>query len=140
MKIKIKVEKEVDIKYCQVKAQVRYWDDATVDGVEDTEGTLIPCREGELWCPLINIETGVITNWEQGKTADVHFKVCDAGSYYLQDEYGVEVLSIEDDYVPNSLIPGNYGDYIVMTVDGEGKIKEWKTPADLSDFINDEDD
>ena len=139
MKIKIKVEKEVDIKYCQVAAHVRYWEDAEVNGVEDTDGTLMPCRDGELWCPQINVDTGVIVNWEQGKTAKVHFKVCDSGSYSLQNEYGNNILMIEDDYVPNKLIPGEYGDYIIMTIDENGKIDEWETPADFSDFIKDED-
>lgn len=139
MKVTIKVDKEVDIKYCQIKAQVRYWDDATVDGVEDTEGTLIPCREGELWCPLINIETGEIINWSKGVSAKVHYKVCDAGSYYLQDNDYVTHLSIEDDYVPNGLIPGEYGDYIIMDIDMNGKIKQWKSRIDLSDFITEED-
>lgn len=140
MKVKIKVEKEVEIKYCQVKAAVRYWEDATINGLEDVDGDLTPCREGELWCPQINVDTGVIVNWEQGKTASVHFKVCDAGSYYLQDEYGNNVLFIEEDYVPNKLIPGEYGDYIIMNIDENGKIAEWKTPANFSDFFNDEED
>ncbi len=139
MKIKIKIEKEVEIKYCQLRAGVRYWEDSEVNGVEDTDGILIPCRVGELWCPQINVDTGVIVNWEQGKTAKVHYKVCDAGSYYLQDEYGEDVLSIEEDYVPNKLIPGEYGDYIIMSIDENGKIAEWETPADFSDFIKDED-
>lgn len=139
MKVTIKVEKEVDIKYCQVKVQVRYWEDTTVDGVEDTEGTLIPCREGELWCPLINIETGEIINWSKGVSAKAHYKVCDAGSYYLQDNDYVTHLSIEDDYVPNGLIPGEYGDYIIMDIDMNGKIKQWKSRIDLSDFITEED-
>lgn len=140
MKVKIKVEKEVDIKYCQLKVEPRYWEDSEVDGVEDTDGKLIPCREGGLWCPLINIETGEIINWSKGTTANIHYKVCDAGSYYLQDEYGKDVLSIEDDYVPNKLIPGEYGDYIIMNIDINGNIKEWKTPANLSDFLNEEED
>lgn len=140
MKLTIKVEKEVDIKYCHLKVEPRYWEDATVDGVDDEEGTLIPCRNGDLWCPLIDIETGEIINWSKGTTANIHYKVCDAGSYYLQDENNNIILSIEDDYVPNKLIPGQYGDYIVMNVDGDGKIKEWKTPADLSDFITKEED
>jgi len=44
MKRTIKVEKEVDIKTLHVQANVRYWEDATVNGVEDEEGTLMPCR------------------------------------------------------------------------------------------------
>ena len=57
----------------------------------------------------------------------------------MQDEYGNNVLYIEEDYVPNALIPGEYGDYIIMNIDENGKIAEWETPADLSDFFNNED-
>ena len=53
MKVKLKIEKELEVKYLQVKAGARYWEDTIVDGVEDTEGSLIPCREGDYWCPLI---------------------------------------------------------------------------------------
>lgn len=138
MKTTIKVEKEVDIKFCQVKVEPRYWEDATVNGVEDVEGTLLPCINGKLWEPLIDIDNGVIVNWESGKRARVHFKVCDAGSYYLMDEDKNVILSIEDDYVPNKLIPGEYGDYIVMDIDEEGKILGKWNPR-FTDFMDDED-
>jgi len=138
MKVKIKVEKEVTIRYCQVEAHVRYWEDATVDGVEDVMGDLIPCRKGDIWAPDIDIDSGVIVNWEQGKTAKVHYKVCDEGSYYLLDENHERILSIEEDYVPNDLIPGKYNDYIIMDIDENGKIEQWKTPANLNDFIGED--
>ena len=77
MKATVKIEKEVELKTLVVKAGVRYYEDATVNGVEDTEGDLIPCKQGELWCPIIDIDSGVITNWKQGVKAEVHYKVCD---------------------------------------------------------------
>jgi hypothetical protein len=133
MKTTIKIETEIEAVTVLVKAGVRYWEDATVNGVEDENGDLIPCREGALWCPIINIDTGIITNWKQGTTADIHYKICDAGSYYVQDADGKTILSIEDDYVPNSLIPGQYGDYIIMKVDEYGNIENWNTPT-FEDF------
>jgi hypothetical protein len=135
MKATVTIEKEVDIKMVEVRAHVRYWDDATINGVTDEEGTLTPCREGEMWCPIIDIDTGVITNWTKGVKANVHFKVCDGGSYFLKDANGKVVLSREDDYVPNELIPGSYGDYIEMSIDENGKIANW-TPS-LGDFTHD---
>jgi hypothetical protein len=134
MKTTITIEKEVDIKTVLVKAQVRYWEDAVINGIEDEEGTLTPCREGDLWCPEIDIDTGVIRNWPKGTIADVHFKVCDAGSYYLKDADGNIVLQREHDYVPNDLIPGSYGYYIEMQIDGDGKIANWNPSFD--DFNN----
>ena len=130
MKATVTIEKEVDVKTVLVKAHVRYWEDATINGVEDEEGTLTPCREGDLWCPVIDIDTGVILNWPKGTTADIHFKVCDSGSYFLKDADGNVVLSREDDYVPNELIPGSYGDYIEMQVDENGKITNWSPSLD----------
>jgi hypothetical protein len=127
MKKMIIDRKEVELKTIHVEAAVRYWEDGEVNGVEDTDGKLIPCREGGLWKPIIDLDTGVITNWEQGKEAYVHYKVCDSGSYYIKDENGETVLSIEDDYVPAILCPKEpgYGDYIIMSIDKTGKIDGW---------------
>jgi hypothetical protein len=134
MKVNIKIEKEVDIKILSVEAGVRYWEDATVNGEDDTNGDLIPCRQGDLWCPIIDIDNGIILNWEQGTTAKIHYKVCDCGSYYLKDEDYNVVMSIEEDYVPSIMCPekGGYGDYIIMNVDENGKIQNWKIK--LEDF------
>jgi uncharacterized protein YuzE len=132
MKATVKIEKEVELKTLVVKAGVRYYEDATVNGIEDTEGNLIPCKQGELWCPVIDIDSGIITNWKQGVKAKVHYKVCDAGSYYLQDEEGNTVLSIEEDYVPDIMCPGGrgYGDCIIMDIDENGQIANWKITLD----------
>jgi hypothetical protein len=138
MKFKIKKEVEVDVKTLKVRAGVRYYEDATINGVEDTEGDLTPCKEGENWCPIIEIETGIIKNWEQGKTADVHFKVCDDGNYYLLDK-NEEVVLEKDGYVPDCLAinSNGYGDYIIMKIDENGIIEDWK--FDIDDFIEEED-
>lgn len=139
MKTTIKVEQEVDITTLLVRANVRYWEDAEIDGVQDTDGTLTPCRNGDLWCPIIKVDEGIISNWEKGKTAKIHFKVCDDGSYYLCDNEGNVVLEIEGDYVPAMLCPDDdgYGDYIIMSIDENGKIEGWR--PSLDGFINDED-
>ena len=133
MKVKIKVEKEVDLKLLIVKAGVRYWEDSEVNGEN------IPCKIGELWCPQIEIETGKILNWEQGKKAEIHYKVADCLGYEIQAENGEVVLSAEDGYVPDTLCPkGNgYGDYIIMDIDENGQIVNWK--FDFSDFEGSED-
>lgn len=132
MKAIIKVEKEVVIKTLQVEADVRYWEDATVNGVEDSDGTLIPCRKDKSWCPIIDIDSGKILNWKQGAEADIHYKVCDAGSYFLKDENGETLLSIENDYVPSILCPDDsgYGDYIIMKVQKDGQISNWNPTLD----------
>jgi hypothetical protein len=139
MEVYIKVPKRVEIKTLEVKARVRYWEDAYVNGEMDDEGTLIPFREGELWCPVIDIDSGTIIGWPQGTKASIHYKICDAGSYYLKDDQGETVIQINQNYVPSILSPkeNGYGDYIIMDIDETGKIDNWK--KDISSFTDEED-
>lgn len=139
MKITVKVEKEFDVKTLHVEAKVRYWEDTEVNGESDTEdGANIPCKEGEIWKPIINLESGQITNWKAGTTADVHYKVCDAGVYHLKDEEGNTVLT-KDGYVPDIMCPEGewYGDYIIMKIDENGFIADFEPY--VFDFIKSED-
>ena len=113
-----------------VSANVRYWEDATVNGEQDEDGTLIPCRKGNAWRPIIDLATGIIRNWTDA-TADIHYKVCDAGEYWLGDEHGNKLAKWKDDYVPDDFLSVNedgWGDYIIMNVDATGQIKGWVTP------------
>jgi hypothetical protein len=127
MKMKIKVTKDVEVKTLHVEAGVRYWEDATVNGVEDGAGDLIPFREGDYWKPVIDIETGKVLDWPQGVKADIHYKVCDDGAYTLKDENG-ETIKMIDGYVPKIMSPGGigYGDYIIMRIDEQGQIDNWQ--------------
>lgn len=138
MKLTLKIEKEFDVKELHVEAGVRYWEDAEVNGVEDTEGDLIPCRDGDIWKPIIDVETGIIKNWEQGKTADIHYKVCDDGRYILKDDKGETIKSV-DGYVISDLAIGRsgFGDYIIMKVDETGKIEDWNPT--FEDFETEDD-
>jgi hypothetical protein len=128
-------EIEVEIKTLHVSAKVRYWEDATVNGVEDTNGGLIPFRNGDNWEPVIDIDAGKVIDWPAGVTADIHYKVCDCGTYTFKDEKGEPVLT-HDGYVPDIMEQGDngYGDYIIMKIDGTGQIQCWKpTIEDLLD-------
>lgn len=138
MKIDLLERREIDVSYLKADCGVRYWEDAEVNGVEDTEGDLIPCRNGDSWAPVINLDTGVIEGWPQGTKAKVHYKVCDAGVYTLLDANMNPVKKISD-YVPGMLSPGGcgYGDYVIMNIDASGKIDNWA--ADLDPFERDED-
>lgn len=141
MEVKIKRTVEVNVKALEVRAGVRYWKDATINGEEDTEGK-IPCRIDDNWCPIIEIETGKIRNWTQGVNADIHYKVCDDGDYYLLDENN-EVVLENDGYVPSCLAinDSGYGDYIIMKVDENGMIEDWKfDKSDIIKMMDDEED
>lgn len=127
MKIKLKIEKEFEVKYLQAKCGARYWEDSRINGVEDTEeGENIPCKEGDYWCPLIELETGKILNWEIGKTAEIYYKCCDDGFYSLLDEEKTIVKQVEG-YVPEIMCPveNGYGDYVIMNIDENGQIQNW---------------
>lgn len=139
MKIKIKTIKEVEVKYLKVDAGVRYWDDATINGKEDTNGDLTPLRAGNRWVIVIDVETGIIKNWPKGTIADVHFKVCDDGIYHLIDENWNTII-IKEGYVPKilDLYRDSYGDYIIMKIDSTGMIKGWENDASLNDFEEEE--
>jgi hypothetical protein len=140
MKTKIKVEKEVELKTLIVHAEVRYWEDAEVDNVEDENGDLIPCRVGDSWKPIIDIDSGIITNWEEGKIAKIHYKVCDCCGWELLDSDGNIILSSEDGYVPKTLCPAEngYGDYIIMYVNEKGIIEDWE--FNINDFTLEDED
>ena len=129
MKVKVRIEKEIELKTMVVKAAPRYWEDSVIDGKDDTErGLYVPCKNGNIWNPHIDIDSGIITNWDNGVNANIHYKVCDECGYELLDNDGNVIISFEDGYVPKTLCPkeNGYGDYIIMDIDENGKIENWK--------------
>lgn len=119
---------KVQAKYLKVEAEVRYWEDGTVNGnPDDDDNPTIPCRSGGCWAPLIDLDIGRIIGWPGGTSADVHYKVCDAGRYALLDVGRNEIIAI-DGYVPQIMRPGGdgYGDYIIMTIGADGTIADWR--------------
>ena len=128
MKILDNYKKEIELKYLEVQAYPRYWEDSKINGIhDDEEGTQIPCKKDDMWYLNIEIDTGLITNWEKGKTANIHYKVCDAGYYYIKDINGNDVLE-KIGYVPDILSPKEegFGDYIIMDINEKGYIQDWK--------------
>lgn len=116
-------------------AGVRYWEDAYVNEVEDTDGTLIPGRVGDEWRAKIEIATGKIVGWPEGTTADIHYKVCDAGIYWLLDDEGRK-LACRDGYVPAGFFchgDNGYGDYIILRVGTDGQIADYRRPEIVAD-------
>ena len=118
--------------FIEVCAEVRYWEDATVNGMEDTEGTLIPNRVNDCWCPVIRLADGMVMEWPVGATADINYKVCDAGEYWLLDEQRRRVAKWAGFYVPGKFLchgDNGYGDYIIFKVGADGLIENYRAPA-----------
>jgi hypothetical protein len=124
-------------KILKCKLGVRYWENSTIDGIEDVNGDLIPGRMGDYWCPEINVQIGQIINWEMGKVADIHYKVCDDGEYELLDDRGYVIVS-NDSYVPDCLSPKaeGYGDYVIMNVNEEGLIERFVDNYNETKLVN----
>lgn len=113
-----------------VRAFVRYWEDAVVNGEQDDAmGLNMPCvtvgLDATCWAPKIDVESGQILNWESGTEASIHYKVCDECELTIMK--GNTVLYDGDGYVPDFLCPKSegYGDYIIMDIDSNGFIKNW---------------
>ena len=136
MQATIKIPQIVNITHVHVFCSPRSWEDATVNGVEDTNGELIPLRKEGFWNIVIDIETGIIRDWPQGTTAKVHYKVCYQGMFSLltDDPYRIES---NVDCVPRifNLYDNFDSDYLVLEIDGNGKIQNWPTTPNISDFI-----
>ena len=118
-------------KFIEVDAGVRYWEDAILNGKEDINGE-IPLRDGDGWKPIIELATGSVLNWPEGVEADIHYKVCDAGQYWLQNEAGKRIAKWKDFYVPNNILcvgDNGYGDYIIFNIGGDGRIIGWSAPS-----------
>ncbi len=124
MKLDLNVSQKITIKpkYLKIKAGVRYWEDGEVNGLVDTNGDLIPCRKDNYWCPIIDLDSGKIINWEIGTIADVHYKVCDDIESELLNSKNLKIASI-DYAIPSPICESC--DYIVLKINHNGFIQNW---------------
>jgi len=125
MRVKILKPVEVNIRTVHISVPVRY-------GEEDIPNDA-PRRNGDWWRAEVEVDSGQVRHWTPGAKLNLHMKVCDEGIYTLYDENNHMVTSLED-YVPHSLIPGSYGDYIKLNIDITGKITNWPKNPSLEDF------
>ena len=144
-------------KILKISAGVRYYEDATIDGVDDIsydeqkQGMMprVPCvvinpdekNKADIWrwCPEIDAETGMVLNWKKGVKANIHYKVCDDCMIeYFEDE---KLVCNNDDYwyCPDFLCPDEegYGDYIIMRIDETGQIADWN-PKDVEKWVKEQ--
>ncbi len=119
-------------RYMQVAAAPRYWEDATINGESDEDGSRVPHRTGELWLPVIDLRDGRLLDWPQGVEARIHYKVCDAGEYFLLDENRKCLAKWKGFYVPDEFLchgDNGHGDYIIFKVAPDGVILGWRNPG-----------
>jgi len=90
----------------------------------------------ERWIADVDVETGIIKDWVPGCEGEIDVKLVDRGSYYLLDAENKVLVALEDDYVPNRLIPPNdgYGDYMLLIIEPDGRISNWYEKPDFTDF------
>ena len=135
MSIKTTIMKpiEVEIATVRIEVAVRYEE-------EDIPNDF-PLRDGDMWRATVEIDTGKILEWPTEKPEHhcLEMKVCDQGTYKLLDPNGVVVLALEGDYCPNRLIPGEYGDYINLEIEG-GIVTNWPRHPNISNFTSHDDD
>jgi hypothetical protein len=127
MKFTVTKPVEIDIKYVRIAVPIRYGD-------EDIPYPF-PGRIGDMFDITVCIETGKIVAWlDCHPGGDIYMKVVDCGLYYLLDaSFGI-VASIENDYVPHGVVPGDYGDYIDLKI-VDGVIVNWPKKIDVSAFF-----
>jgi hypothetical protein len=91
-------------------------------------GDLMPFRCGDMWEIQIELATGLVIGWPRHVKAEIHYKVCDNGKYWLENENG-ERVKYKRDYVPDGLLcmgDSGYGDYIILRINEDGYIADWK--------------
>jgi hypothetical protein len=129
MKTKIPVLTKIEITHVLISVPVWYGEDDIPNN--------FPLREDDRWQAKVQIDTGKIEGWPQdyGPTSISNMKVTDGGTYKLLGPKGEVLATIDQDYVRNRLIPGEYGDYISLQIDEHGVITNWPKHPDVSKFF-----
>lgn len=110
--------KEYEINYIKVESNVRYLEDADINGEadisfeeqqegvesrmpfvekrEERKGYLKPSPD-YYWCPLIDINNGKIVDWPLGQKSvvNIHYKTCDENKIWFYKEIGGDPIVFE---------------------------------------------
>ena len=166
MRLKVKVIKEMDVRYLQALMGVRYysdckysldngntWKDDLGDTEEDEEKVkgLLPgittddigYGENTYWKVIIDLEDGKVLNWNDRLTLSTHFKVCDDGEYKFLDDNMDEIVNLNKSYgqcyVPEfmSIDDEGFGDYVHLTIHPDGTIENYeKMKEEIYDYFD----
>ena len=84
----------------------------------------------------IDVENGKLLNHDFGHTIKIYNKAVDEGTYTLYDTETHEAKTIQDYVIPGLDIDENgFGDYVILTIDENGFIKDWDKDKILSNFV-----
>lgn len=128
-----RVTQEIEIKTVEIEIPI--------DEIEEHEPPVPPnllanFKAGEVWRIQVNIDTGQILGWPDGVPAfRLYAKPRDGGSYRLLGADGAVLAAIEQNYVPNGVVPGDYGDYVDLNIAANGVITNWPAPPDPRAFF-----
>ena len=130
---------QVDIPYYE-EEPLLHFDDGVMTELECDEDFELPVfkKEDLLFEYLIDLKAGcVINRKEDYGYLRLWAKVRDGGTYTLLDADKQPIWQIRG-YVPNRVLPPydeEYGDYLELAVNVDGRIDGWRKEVDLSEFI-----
>lgn len=129
MKIKVLRPVEIEITHIHLSLPVRY--------EEEDMPNDFPLRIGELWEAMVEIDSGRIEDWPQGKEGEFYMKVVDMGTYTLygpspKDGSRAVLAELNEEYVPHGVVPGEWGDYVHLKINGHGVITNWPRPSRMN--------
>lgn len=129
MKITVQRPTVIDIKLLYIDAYVRYPEDSMLNINEnwiDDNNHEMPFLVNNHWNIVIDIDSGKVLNWPNNTEAKISYKVRDEFNCKVIDNQG-EIQIDYDGYVPSfmSIDDIGYGDYIYITIDANGFIKNW---------------
>lgn len=121
-----------NVTHLDVEAEPRYWDDCSLNGViDDQDNPKVFGHENGVWKIRINLMEGRIEGWPADVEANIHYKVCDAGEYWLSGADGTRLYKFRGSYVPSTFLcygSNGFGDYIIMKVLAGGEIVDFHQP------------
>lgn len=126
-KTTITVKKEVEIWAMRIEIPAQ-----DIENVNDLPKEII---RGDTLRLTFVIPQGIIIDWPPNVLGEytIYGKVCDNGSYYLLDNNYEVISKIEEDYIPNRVIPGEFDDYINLKI-RNGKIQNMYKTFLFTDF------
>ena len=147
MKMKIKMTKEVEIKYIGFNIPIYEEDIEFISKDKELleKNLCAPlsfddCTRPVNICGIVDVDTGKFINWENIKNkVDIYSKVVDEGEYKIYDN-DIKIIAEYEGYVPKffECNENGYGDYFNMTISPDGYINNWneKISYKLEDIEN----